>query len=158
MESILLTHSQLAAALAGFASVVAAFQRPLPPIERHRFLTILLSSLVQMIACLVPVWLSAIREIGPLFWGVVSGVHLGFSVLLWIVLVYPLRKLGKSSVIAINKPVTVTIHLLAASTMGVLIVNTFLSEISGFALYYSSLLGGLSIIFLVFADVATREA
>ncbi len=106
--------------------------------------------------CLVPVWLHAIRETGPLFWSIVSGVQLGLSVLLWAVLVYPLRKLGKSGIIALNTPVTVVVYLLAISTMAVLVVNTFMSSIAGFALYYSSLLGSLALIFLVFADVATR--
>lgn len=157
MESVLLTHSQIAAGMAGFASVVAAFQRPLPPLQRHRFLTILFSSLLQILGCMVPVWLATIREIGPLFWGVVSGIQLGFSIFLWAILVYPMRKLGASSVIAINKPVTILIHLLAASIMGVLIVNTFIQDVSGFGLYYSSLIGSLAIIFLVFADVAIRD-
>ncbi len=156
MEDILLTHAELAAALAGFASVVAAFQRPLSPVQRHRFLTILFSSLLQIMGCLVPVWMHAMGEVGPLFWSIASGVQLGLSVLLWAVLVYPLRSLGKSVVIAINLPVSIVVYALALSTMGVLIVNTFVSSIAGFALYYSSLLGGLSIIFLVFADVATR--
>jgi len=64
----------------------------------------------------------SIREVSPLFWSIVSGAHLGFSVLLWAVPVYPLRHLEKSSVIAINMPVTM-----------------------------------LTVIFLVFADAATRS-
>jgi len=156
LEEILLTHAELAAVLAGFASVVAAFQRPLPPVQRHRFLTILFSSLLQIMGCLVPVWIHTMGEVGPLFWSIVSGVHLGLSVLLWAILVYPLRSLGKTGIIALNLPVTIFVYALAISTMGVLVVNTFVSSIAGFALYYSSLLGGLTIIFMVFADVATR--
>lgn len=157
MEAILLTHSQLAAVLAGFASVVAAFQRPLTPVQRHRFLTILFSALVQMMACLVPVWFATIQTVGPLFWCVFSGVQLGFSVLLWVVLVYPLKALGISGVIAINTSVTVLVNLLGLGVLGTLIANTFVPSIASFSLYYSSLLGGLIIIFIVFADVATRQ-
>lgn len=156
MEAILLNHTELAAVVAGFASVVAAFKRPLDPVQKHRFLTILFASLLQIIACLTPVWLMAIREVGPLFWSVVSGVNLGFSVLLWAILVYPLRKLGASSVIAINMPITIVTYLLGFSSFVVLLVNTFLSKIAGFGLYYSSLLAGLTIIFFVFADAVTR--
>lgn len=157
MEAILLTHAQLAAVLAGFASVVAAFQRPLAPIQRHRFLTILFSALLQIIACLTPVWLMAIREMSAVFWAVMSGVHLGFSILLWGILVYPLRNLDKSSAFAINVPITVATYILGMSSFVVLLVNTFVSRVSGFGLYYSSLLGGLTIIFFVFADAATRN-
>ncbi|WP_317930241.1 hypothetical protein [Halioxenophilus sp. WMMB6] len=156
MESILLTHSQLAAVLAGFASVVAAFQRPLSPVQRHRFLTILFSALVQMMASLVPVWFATIDDVGPLFWSIFSGVQLGFSLLLWLILVYPLRSLGKAGVVAINMPVTVFVHLLGVAVVGTLMVNTFFYSIASFSLYYSAMLGGLIIIFLVFADVATR--
>ena len=157
MEEILLTHTQLAAVVAGFASVVAAFQRPLNPIQKHRFLTILFSGLLQMVACLTPVWLMTITEVGPLFWSIVSGVHLGFSVMLWAILVYPLRDLDKSSVFAINKPITIITYLLAISTFIVLLLNTFVSKLASFGLYYSSLLGGLAILFFVFADAATRD-
>lgn len=157
MEQILLTHSQLAAVVAGFASVVAAFQRPLSPVQRHRFLTILFSSLIQILACLVPVWFSTSEQVGPFFWSIFSGVHLAFSLLLWAILVYPLKKLGKSSVIAINTPLTVVVYLLGMAIMGTLVANTFMFSIANFSLYYSSLLGGLIIIFLVFADVATRN-
>jgi len=157
LEDILLTHAQLAAALAGFASVVAAFQRPLSPVQHHRFLTILLSSLLQIIGSLVPVWVHTMGNIGPLFWSLVSGVQLGLSVFLWAILVYPLRSLGKTSIIALNTPVTIFVYALAIATMGVLVTNTFISSLAGFALYYSSLLGGFTIIFLVFADVATRS-
>lgn len=156
MEAILLTHSQLAATLAGFASVVAAFQRPLSPVQRHRFLTILFSSLIQILACLVPVWFATSEDVGPLFWSIFSGVHLGFSVFLWGVLVYPLKGLGKSGVIAINLPVTVIVYFLGMAIMGTLIANTFMTSIANFSLYYSALLGGLMIIFLVFADIAIR--
>ncbi len=107
--------------------------------------------------CLVPVWLSTMGQIGTGFWSIVSGVHLGLSVLLWAILVYPLRSLGKTGVIALNTPVTIFVYALAISTVGVLVANTFVSAIAGFALYYSSLLGGFTIIFLVFADVATRS-
>jgi len=156
MEAIFLNHSELSAVVAGFASVVAAFQRPLTPVQRHRFLTILFAALVQILACLVPVWLIAIRDIGPQFWSIVSGVNLGFSMMIWAILVYPLRRLGKSGIIAINMPVTILVALLGLSTFVVLLINTFVFSKSGFALYYASLVGGLTIIFIVFADAATR--
>jgi len=157
MESILLTHSQLAAVLAGFASVVAAFKRPLSPVQRHRFLTILFSSLVQIMASLVPVWFATIDVVGPLFWSILSGVQLGFSLFLWIILVYPLKALGRSGILAINAPMTIFVHLLGLAVLGTLVANTFVLSISSFSLYYSAMLGGLIIIFLVFADIATRD-
>jgi len=76
--------------------------------------------------------------------------------MIWAILVYPLRRLGKSGIIAINMPVTILVALLGLSTFVVLLINTFVFSKSGFALYYASLVGGLTIIFIVFADAATR--
>jgi hypothetical protein len=86
-----------------------------------------------------------------------SGVYLCFSLLLWGILVYPLKTLEKSSAFAINLPVTAATYLLGLSSFAVLLVNTFVGRVSGFGLYYSSLLAGLMIIFVVFADAATRN-
>ncbi len=157
MKDVLLAHAQLAGVLAGFSTIVAAFQRPLTDFQKHRFLTILFTALLQIIACLVPVWLAEIRNIGPFFWHAVSGVYLGFSVLLWVALVFPLRKMESSAIIAINKPISWVIYLLGLSSFVVLIVNTMNSEVAGFGLYYSSLLAGLTIVFFIFADVALRN-
>ena len=41
MEELLLTHAEVALGLAGFAAIVAAFQRPLAPMQRFSFLAIL---------------------------------------------------------------------------------------------------------------------
>lgn len=156
MEDILLNHSQLAAVVAGFASVVVAFQRPLSPVQRHRFLTILFTSLLQIIGCLVPVWFSTSGDTGPEFWSIISGVYLGLSVFVWSVLVYPLKRLGKAGVIAINLPVSLMVYLLGVAIIGTLVANIFVVATANFSLYYSSLIGGLIVIFLVFADVAIR--
>ena len=52
-------------ALAGFASVVAAFQRPLAPVQRQRLITLLLSTLLQVLCCLVPALLLQTYGSGP---------------------------------------------------------------------------------------------
>ena len=104
----------------------------------------------------MPSWWATVGEVGPRFWSIFSGVHLGFLVLVWGILVYSLRALGISAVIAINVPVTVFVYILTAAITLTLIANTIMTSIANFSLYYSSVLGGLIIIFLVFADIAIR--
>ncbi len=156
MEAILLTHAEVAAVLAGFASVVAAFQRPISPTQRHRFLTILFAALIQIFACLVPVWFAETDGMGPYFWSTFSAVHLGFLLLLWVIFIAMLKKTGPGAGIAINLPITIFVGVLGIAIFATLTVNIFMVSISSFSLYYSSLLGGLAIIFIVFADVAIR--
>ena len=47
-------------------------------------------------------------------------------------------------------------YVLTAAITLTLIANTFMTSIANFSLYYSSVLGGLIIFFLVFADIAIR--
>ena len=143
--------------LAGFASVVAAFQRPLSELQRHRFLTILFGALFQIFACFVPVWFAQTEAVGAGFWSTFSAVQLGWLVLLWAFLVYPLKQLGGVGGIVINRWVTLFVVLLGLAIFVTLAVNTFLTDEANFSMYYSALLGGLAIIFLVFADVVIRS-
>ena len=55
VDSILLTHAEITVALAGFASVAAVLRRPLSPIQRQRFFSILFGALALVLGSLVPV-------------------------------------------------------------------------------------------------------
>ncbi len=156
-ESLLLTHAEVAVAVAGFATVAAVLQRPLGPIRRNRFYTILLSSLQEILGCLVPVWLSNVDFAGGALWRTASMSYLGFSVLLTAFLIQPTLKLGRQAGVVINAGVTVLIYSLAATSFGCQLVNLFAIPVSGFGWYYASLLAGLIVIFIVFAEVATEE-
>jgi len=157
VEAILLTHAEVAVAVAGFASVVAAFQRPLAPVQRNRFLAILLSSLVQILACLVPIWLSESQAAGPDLWRLSSLLFLGAIVVAGITMVYPLKNLGMTGIVVMNLPVTILLWFLTAVSVGALIANVLVVSAPGFRLYYATLLAGLCVVFLTFADVATRD-
>jgi hypothetical protein len=135
---------------------VAAFQRPLAPVQHHRFITSLFSSLLQVFACLVPVWLAESLGTGPELWRLASTRYLVASFLLGVALIYPLKKLGTSGIITINLVVTVAAYTLSAVVFATHLTNPFLIETPGFELYYASLLAGLGSVFIVFADVATR--
>jgi hypothetical protein len=62
MQSVLQTHAEVAMALGGFASVVAALGRPLSGVRRQRFLALLFLALVQVLTCLLPIWLSNLLD------------------------------------------------------------------------------------------------
>ena len=160
MDSILLTHAQVAVSLAGFASVAAVLQRPLSPVQRSRFITILFLSLLQILGGLVPVWLSALYVVDSELWRTTSALYLVASLVLGLVLLYPLRALGGrgSGMIVMNVSMTVIVWLLYLCAFGTLLVNLFASPAPGFVLYYASLIAGMITVFIAFADVATRAA
>ena len=156
MESILLTHAEVSVALAGFSSVAAVFQRPLGPVQRQRFLTILFTALMQLVGSLLPVWLSESYLAGPELWRVSSGLYLGLNLVIGPALFYPLRAIGLRSIRTINLSVTVLVYVLALLGYATLVFNLFVLASPGFTLYYASLLSALASIFIVFADVVTR--
>ena len=66
IDSILLTHAEVAVALAGFASVAAVLRRPLSPVHRQRFFAILFAALVLVLGSLVGI---QGRIVGEQIWG-----------------------------------------------------------------------------------------
>jgi hypothetical protein len=154
IDSLLQTHAEVAVALAGFASVAAVLQRPLSPRSRQRFLTILFAALIQVLSGLVPVWLSSIGVSGPTLWRTATALVLFLSIPLIVWVDIQLRAHGGVSVILINVPVTLIVNILIAGTYGALLFNLVgVPMAPGFGLYYASSLLGLSIVFVLFADV-----
>jgi hypothetical protein len=153
IDSILLTHAELAIALAGFASVAAVLRRPLSAIQRQRFFTILFSSLFQVFFSILPLWLAELEIVGSGLWRTASALYLALMFPLLLFAVYlPLRKLGARSFAIINSAATYIVYGLIASVVGLLVTNLLVSA-PGFGLYYAALFAGLSSVFLVFADV-----
>ncbi len=153
--SLLQTDAEVAVVLAGFASVAAVLRRPLSPFDRIRFLTILFAALIQVLASLVPAWLSSLDLDGPFLWRVASGFVFVLNVILVLALGYiPLRTtLVGRRVILINVPVTYI-----GSALGILVFATLLLTLvgfpvaPGFGLYYTALLIGMTVVFVMFAD------
>ena len=152
-DSLLETHAEIAVALAGFASVAAVLQRPLSPRGRQRFLSILFAALIQVLGGLVPVWLSKIGVSGPVLWRTATALVLFLSMALTLWVILRLRALGGTSVILINVPITLITNALAALTLGALLLNLVGVPVApGFGLYYTSLLLGLTAVFVIFGD------
>ena len=153
IDSILLTHAELAIALAGFASVAAVLRRPLSAIQRQRFFTILFSSLFQVSFSILPLWLAELEIAGSGLWRTASVLYLALMFPLLLFSVYlPLRKLGTHSFTVINLPATYISYGLIASLLGLLVANLMVSA-PGFGLYYAALFAGMCTTFLIFADV-----
>ena len=156
-ESLLLTHAEIAVAVAGFASVAAVLQRPLMEIQRNRFYTILLVSLQQILGGLGAVWLSRLGLEGSQLWRTASALYLGLAVLVGLFLIMPTVRLGAKAGIVINAAITVVIYSVAIASYTVLLVNLFIVPEPGFGLYYASMLAGLLSGFIVFAEIATQR-
>jgi len=156
-ESLLLTHAEIAVAVAGFSAVAAVLQRPLGAVRRTLFYGILLLSLQQILGCLVPVWLSRLDLVGATLWRTASSLYFALALLIGLLLIVPTIRRGFQAAIVINVPATVLIYSLAVAAYVLLLVNLFVVPAPGFGLYYASMLTGLIAVFIVFADVATRE-
>jgi hypothetical protein len=154
-ESILQTHAEVAVVLAGFASVAAVLGRPLSPTQRQRFLSTLFATLFQVLASLVPVWLSIIHVVGPALWRTVTAFALVLTLThLFATVFVPLRSLGANRYVIINAPVSFIAWALVVVMLGALLLNLLgVPTAPGFGLYYLALLSGLTVSFLVFADV-----
>ena len=152
IDSILLTHAELAIALAGFASVAAVLRRPLAPVQRQRFFAILFPWLFQILASILSLWLAELELAGPALWRTASALQLALALPIAVFVLLPLRQLGARSFLVINRPITSIGYGLLAALFALLVVNLLVSA-SSFALYYAALLTGLVTIFLAFADV-----
>jgi hypothetical protein len=159
LEGLLQTHAEVGVALAGFASVVAALRRPLSPLARQRFLSLLGLSVIQILGCLLPIWLMRQLTSSELGWRVLSAVLLAlFLMRMWWLVLRPARRLGVE-VQSIISPVGGRL-VWAAGVVGMLsllfnIVGLVLRP--GFDLYYTGLLLTLLVGFALFADVAVGD-
>ncbi len=155
-ESILLTHAEVAAVVAGFASVVAALRQPLSPLQRQRFLMILLTALASVLSALVPVWLSESGVAGPTLWRAASAILLTLTLAVTVINLLPMRTLGARVAVIVNQPVTYLLQVNFVVYLGLLVFNLFRPAPS-FSYYYASLLCGLANSFIVFADVVLQR-
>jgi hypothetical protein len=151
--SLLQTHTEVAISLAGFASVAAVLRRPLSPLRRLRFLSLLFTALIQVLGCLAPVWLSTLGLSGSPLWRITTALVLALSVTLVLVLARPQRALGGGSSVLINVPVNRVCNVLILGTFGALLLNLAgIPAAASFGLYYTALLLGMIVIFVMFAD------
>jgi hypothetical protein len=156
-ESLLLTHSEIAVAVAGFAGVAAVLQRPLLAVQRNRFYSILLLSLLQILGGLVPILLTNVGVSGAELWRISSVSYLAMATAMGIFLAGPTVKHGARAGRVINPVVTGAIYSLGAAAYAVLLANLLLIPAPGLRLYSPAMLAGLVSSFIVFADVATRD-
>jgi hypothetical protein len=159
-ETLLQTHAEVAIALAGFASVIAALGRPLNAFARQRFLSLLALSLIQVLGCLIPLWFLQMDAERTGDWRLLSVVLLGLSLarMRWLV-VLPIRKLGEEARIILNPIVTRFSYGAGYLSVALLLLNTIgIAVRPNFELYYAALLMVLLVGFSLFADVATRES
>lgn len=154
-DTLLQTHAEVAIALAGFASVVAALSRPLDAFARQRFLSLLALSLIQVLGCLLPLWCLHFSERPSMVWRLLSILLLGLNVArLWWLVVVPNRSLSEDVRVILNPFANKVLW-----GTGSLSVLLFLSNGVGlpfqpnFNVYYAGLLAGLLIGFALFADV-----
>jgi hypothetical protein len=156
--SLLQTHTEVAIALAGFASVVAVLRRPLSPVGRLRFLSLLFTALIQVLGCLVPVWLSTLSISGSTLWQISTAIVLVLSTTLMLAIVRPQRALDSDGFVLINAPVDRLCKVLILGTFAALLVNTLgIPAAPGFGLYYTALLLGMIVIFVMFANEVVSE-
>ena len=158
-EAVLLTHAEVAVALAGFASVVAALRRPLTPIDRQRFLALLFLALVQVLGCLGPIWLDSFVVNPAVLWRSSSLTILVLAALHYVFLVFrPLRRLAVTFQL-INPAVSIISRCgVALYLLGFLFNTLGVPLAPGFPLYYFSLTAGLGLGFVVFADVVVGRS
>ena len=157
---LLLTHAQITVAVAGFASVAAAIRRPLTPILRQRFLALLSVSVLQVLACLFPVWLATAIPESERTWQMCSILMLALygGHTWWLVLV-PIRKIGKAIGTVINPAVTAGTWIASAVAFLTIAVNALGYPVkSSFHVYYAGNAIWLFIGFMIFAEVATSSA
>ena len=149
--SLLETHAQLALTLAGFASVVAALERPLTQSQRSRFLVLLSIALRQVVGCVVPIWLFAFVQSPATVWQ--SASALGALLLVWhLVWVSDAWRPGATQVLLNRKMNALAMALTIAIGIAFL-GNSFETPIGPtFAAYYFALLMNLVVGFIIFAD------
>jgi len=158
-EVLLQTHAEVAVAMAGFASVIAALGRPLSAFARQRFFSLLALSLIQILGCLLPLWFLHLTESTPAGWRTVTILVLGLSLArMWWLVILPIRELGAEARLILHPVVTTFTYIVGYLSIACLLLNTIGIGFSpNFNLYYAGLLGTLLVGFVLFADVATRE-
>lgn len=159
-EVLLQTHAEVAVAMAGFASVIAALGRPLSAFARQRFFSLLALSLIQILGCLLPLWFLHLIEPTSAGWRTVSIVILGLSVSrIWWLVILPIRALGAEARTILHPVVTRFTYFVGYLGMACLLLNVIGIGFSpNFSLYYAGLLATLLVGFVLFADVSTRES
>ena len=159
-EVLLQTHAEVAIAMAGFASVIAALGRPLSDFARQRFFSLLALSLIQILGCLLPLWLLHLIESPSAGWRLISIVVLGLNVArMWWLVILPIRTLGDEARVILNPVVTKFTYTSGYLGFACLLLNTIgMGFRPNFELYYACLLATLLVGFALFADVATRES
>jgi hypothetical protein len=160
LDALLQTHAEVAIALAGFASVIAALGRPLSTFARQRFFSLLALSLIQVLGCLLPLWGLHFFESPSAGWRLVSVVVLGLSLarFRWLVIL-PIRKLGDEAQVILNPLVSKLVWAASFVAFSCLLLNTAgIPFRPSFDLYYAGLLGNLLVGFALFADVVARNS
>jgi hypothetical protein len=134
-EVLLQTHAEVAVAMAGFASVIAALGRP-------------------------PLWFLHLIESTSTGWRTVSILMLGLSAArMWWLVILPIRELGAEARMILHPLVTRLTYVVGYLSLACLLLNSIGIGFSpNFNLYYAGLLTTLLIGFVLFADVATKEA
>ncbi len=155
---LLQTHAEVAIALAGFASVVAALGRPLSAFTRQHFFSLLSLSLLQVLGCLLPLWCLDLFESESTGWRFLSIVLLGLSAArIWWLVLLPSRRLGKEVLIILNPLVSKLGWGIGNASLLCLLLNTVGFPLRpNFDLYYAGLMASLLVGFALFADVATE--
>jgi hypothetical protein len=158
--ALLQTHAEVAIALAGFASVVAALSRPLSSFARQRFLSLLALSVIQVVGCLLPLWFLQCTGQPPSGWRVLSVLLLGLNAArLWWLVVLPSRELESEERVIINPLVHTLSWSIGWLGMALLLLNGVGFPFQpSFHIYYAALLATLLIGFALFADVATGRS
>lgn len=158
-EALLQTHAEVAIALAGFASVVAALRRPLSAFARQRFFSLLALSMIQILGCLLPLWTAPLFTSSSAAWRTLSALLLGLNAArMWWLVLRPAQTLGKGTLTVLHPLASklvwgagfVALLLLALNVAGFLFSPSF-------NFYYAALLSTLIAGFALFADVASSE-
>jgi hypothetical protein len=159
-DVLLQTHAEVAIALAGFASVIAALGRPLGAFARQRFLSLLALSLIQVLGCLLPLWCLHFLESPSAGWRLLSIVLLCLNVArLWWLVVLPNRTLRAGERVILNPVANKVIWGTGLVALACLLLNALgIPFRPGFDLYYAGLLATLLVGFALFADVAIGES
>jgi hypothetical protein len=155
-EALLQTHAEVAIALAGFASVVAALSRPLDAFARQRFLSLLALSLIQVLGCLLPLWGADLLARSGAAWRLMSAALLVLNLArLWYLVVLPGRTLDRHVRRILGPFVNGLVWTVGYTMLLLLLANTLGFPFQpSFHLYYAALLAGLLVGFALFADVA----
>ena len=155
-DTLLQTHAEVAIALAGFASVVAALSRPLSAFARQRFLSLLALSLLQVLGCLLPLWCLGLAEDRSVVWRLLSLLLLVLNLArLWWLVIVPNRRLTEEERTILTPLAGRIIWGIGLLSLVLFLVNAVgLPLPPSFSVYYGGLLSGLLIGFALFADVA----